>query len=252
MLSKAVIKRLRSLQFKKNRDESGLFPVEGPKMVHELLRSDKWSVSEIYATDEWQPVPGCSSVHLISENELAQISGQKNPNKVFAVAKMPAGSVTTTLPASGMFLLLDQIQDPGNLGTIIRIADWFGASGIFCSPDTVDVFNPKVIQSSMGSVFRILPVYTSLADLLKKNLEQNNFPVYATHLKGENLFTTDLSKDALIILGNESRGLNPILLPFISQSLLIPSKSKAGDTADSLNVAIAAGIFCSEWLRRFN
>jgi len=253
MISKAVIKRVRSLQFKKTRDSLGLFPVEGPKMVQELLQQQVWHVTELYATDEWEPSFARSGVELtrVTDAELKQISGQQHPNKVLAVVKMNPPAENIAVPSSGFYLLLDQIRDPGNVGTIIRIADWFGVDGIFCSTDTVDCYNPKVVQSSMGSIFRLLPLYTSLEKLLSVNAERTNLPVYITHLQGDNLYSANLKSDALVILGNESRGVAPVLNQFVTSSLLIPSKARLQEKAESLNVAVAAGIICSEWLRRF-
>lgn len=252
MISKAIIKRLRSLQFKKTRDELGLFPVEGPKMVHELLKNKTWEVMELYATAEWihsSPEAPHFAVE-ISMSELNQISGLQHPNSVFAVAKMRAPDPAQLPPEKGFFLLLDQIQDPGNLGTIIRIADWFGVNGVICSMDCADCYNPKVIQASMGSLFRLIPLYVELGELLKQNKLTGRLVVYSTHLKGESLFDAPLEKNAMVIFGNESRGVNPDLTPFISKSLLIPSKANLEEKAESLNVAIAAGIVCSEWSRR--
>ncbi|MBL0096272.1 MAG: RNA methyltransferase [Bacteroidetes bacterium] len=254
MISKAVIKHLRLLQLKKRRDELGLFPVEGPKLVEELLRNKSWKVAELYATDEWEVPFELSSPEVVrvSENELIQISGQQQPNKVLAVAEMKVANEDISVPASGFHLLLNQIRDPGNLGTIIRIADWFGVDGMFCSVDTVDCYNPKVVQSSMGSLFRVVPVYISLEKLLVENAQSAKLAVYSSHLQGDNLFSADLKKDAFVVMGNESRGVEPALNPFITKSILIPSKSGLNEKAESLNVAVATGIVCSEWLRRFS
>jgi TrmH family RNA methyltransferase len=254
MISKAVIKHLRSLQLKKRRDELGLFPVEGPKLVMELLRNKSWKVNELYATDEWEAPFELSAIEVVrvSDTELNQISGQQQPNKVLAVAEMKLVNEENSIPSSGFYLLLDQIRDPGNLGTIIRIADWFGVDGVFCSFDTVDCYNPKVVQSSMGSLFRVVPVYISLEKLLADNAEAAKLEVYSTHLQGDNLYSTELKKDAFVVMGNESRGVEPALNPFITNSILIPSKSGLNEKAESLNVAVATGIVCSEWLRRFS
>lgn len=253
MISKAVIKQVRALHLKKFREETGFFLVEGPKMVSELLRAKGWSVTDIYALSSWSPpsdvfVPEITEV---SEGELNQISTLKHPNKVLAVVEIPkSGPQMHLAPEAGLFLLVDHIQDPGNLGTIVRIADWFGISGLFCSTDTVDCFSSKVVQASMGSIFRVPIVYTSLSDLLIKNSEGAKIPVYATQLDGDNIFKADLSPNAFIIMGNEGRGLNGMLQPFVNKSLLIPSKSNGNDSAESLNVAVATGIVCAEFIRR--
>lgn len=253
MISKAVIKQVRALHLKKFREQSGLFLVEGPKIVHELLRSEGWKVSDLFALPSWTPPPGPAlpNINIVSEKELEQLSGLQHPNKVLAIVEIPKSlHQISNIPSEGLYLVLDQIQDPGNLGTIIRIADWFGISGLFCSADTVDCFNSKVVQASMGSIFRIPVHYGSLPDLLVKNSEGPKLPVFGTHLNGDNIFQANLSDKGLIIMGNEGRGVNPLLKPFINKSLLIPSKSICGDGADSLNVAIATGIVCAEFFSR--
>lgn len=255
MLSKAVIKHLRALQLKKFRDASGLFLVEGPKLVNELLLSTGWKVDQLFALADWRPPAGVviPEITWVTANELEQISAHPQPNRVVAVVAMPpAIHMPAAVPSSGLFLLLDQIQDPGNLGTIIRTADWFGLTGLFCSQDTADCFNPKVVQSSMGSLFRIPVHYGSLTDVLVKNAQGPQLPVYATQLDGSDIFQTTLSEQGYIILGNESRGVQPLLKPFVNKSLLIPSKSKDSAGAESLNVAMAAGIVCAEFFRRAN
>jgi RNA methyltransferase, TrmH family len=222
MASKSTISYLRSLQQKKFRNEEGVFIVEGPKMVSEVLKSD-FKVRQLYATSSWTPDQHSSlSLEIITEAEMERISGLQTPNKVLAVVGMPALEGPVDLLAQGLHLLLDQIQDPGNLGTIIRIADWFGVSSVICSPETADVFNPKVIQASMGSVFNVKVHYTSLADVLLKNTDGNKWPVYATLLSGENIYNADMADSCFVILGNESRGVNPILNAFITQGIQIP------------------------------
>ena len=253
MLSKPVIKHLRSLHLKKFREEEGLFLVEGPKMVKEVMSNPDWMVKEVFATPEWKKPATTLPVRIteISAKELEQISALQQPNKVVALVEMPATvRKPVDAPLTGLFLLLDQIQDPGNLGTIIRIADWFGMSDVFCSPDTVDCFNPKVIQSTMGSLFRVKVHYLPLIDLLVKNSQAAQLPVYATQLDGSDIYTQKLERNGFIILGNESRGMNPVLRPFVTSSLFIPSNSKGYDGAESLNVAVATGIVCAEFFRQ--
>jgi RNA methyltransferase, TrmH family len=252
MLSKPVIKHLRSLQLKKFREEEKLFVVEGPKMVQELLNHREWKVKAVYALHDWHfsgALP-CDFFE-VDERELEQISGLQTPNKVLAVVEYPSPvSPDKFQPLTGLHLLIDQVQDPGNLGTIIRIADWFGIESVICSLDTVDCFNPKVIQSTMGSLFRVKTFYSSLTDVLIRNAGASRLPVYATLLDGDNIYQTELASNGLIIMGNESRGVNPVLHPFISKGLLIPSRSKSGGNAESLNVAMAAGIVCAEFFRQ--
>ncbi len=250
MASKSTISFLRSLQQKKFRNEEGLFIVEGPKMVSEVLKSD-FKVKQLYATSNWTPDQHTSlPLEIVSEAEMERVSGLQTPNKVLAVVEMPMIEGPVNTLSKGLHLLLDQIQDPGNLGTIIRIADWFGVSSVICSPDTADVFNPKVIQASMGSVFNVKVYYTSLADVLIKNAAGNKWPVYATLLSGENIYNADFAESSFVILGNESRGVNPVLNSFITQGIHIPRPSNKPSKAESLNVAVAAGIVCSEYCRK--
>jgi TrmH family RNA methyltransferase len=255
MLSKAEIKRIRSLHLRKFREKEGCYIVEGPKLVDELLKSEQSNIS-IYHTSDWHPPDRLHpSVHLIvvAPAELAQLSSLETPNKVLAVSAIPKMPVSIEAPSSGLHLLLDRISDPGNLGTIIRIADWFGVDSVCCSLDTVELHNPKVIQSTMGSIFRVSVHYASLPELLIKNSQGPTLPVFAAELGGAELYEESLSRDGLILLGNESRGLNPLLLPFVTKSLRIPAFQQVGkrDRAESLNVAVATGIICAEFRRRF-
>jgi TrmH family RNA methyltransferase len=250
MASKSTISFLRSLQQKKIRNEEGLFIVEGPKMVSELLKSD-FKVRQLYATSSWMPDQHTSlPLEIVTEAEMERVSGLQTPNKVLAVVEMPILEGPVNELSQGLHLLLDQIQDPGNLGTIIRIADWFGVTSIICSPDTADVFNPKVIQASMGSVFNMKILYSSLADVLLKNVDGNKWPVYATLLSGENIYNSEMDTSCFVILGNESRGVNPVLNAFITQGIHIPRPANKSSKAESLNVAVAAGIVCSEYCRK--
>lgn len=252
MISKAKIRELRELHHKSGREACGLFMVEGPKMVAELLQSPAWEIEEILASNRYQLPPSAEGQMLtqVSDTELERISALVKPNKVVAIARMRKQIAKMPTPASGRHLLLDQLQDPGNLGTIFRIADWFGLDTVFCSLDTADAYNPKVIQATMGSVFRVNFHYTSLTDLLIGNQEKSRLPVYATMLEGTDLYTTGLEKDAFVIMGNEGRGINPLLMPFVTGAVSIPCRSKNKAThPESLNVAVATGIICAEWSR---
>ncbi len=251
MASRSTISFIRSLHQKKFRLEEGCFLVEGPKLVAEVLHSD-FVVQKIYATPEWESVGMNLSVEveLLTEKEIGQVSTLQTPNKVIAVVQIPAHQQPLS-PASGLHIMVDQVQDPGNLGTIIRIADWFGIASVICSADTVEAYNPKVVQATMGSLFRVPLHYSPLPDLLTKNAQGAKLPVYATLLEGDDLYEKPLSADGIIIMGNESRGLNRILLPFISRGLKIPSAIHRGAKAESLNVAVATGIVCAEFRRQF-
>jgi TrmH family RNA methyltransferase len=252
MASKSTISFLRSLQQKKFRNEEGLFVVEGPKMVSEVIKSS-FIVKSIFATQEWTPDPKLNvPLETITQAEMEKVSGLQTPNKVIAVVEMPDLTKPILKHEPGLHLLLDQIQDPGNLGTIIRIADWFGITSIICSHDTADVFNPKVIQSTMGSIFHSNIHYTSLVDVLANNASRDKWPVYATLLQGENIYSAEMSSSCFVILGNESKGVSALLSSFITKGIHIPRPSNGNSKAESLNVAVAAGIVCSEYCRKNN
>ncbi len=241
MLGKQKIKDIQSLGQKRHRDSSSLFIAEGPKIVAELLRSVPQYVKEIYAVKEWLKD---NNDHLqkkafieISEEELEKISQLKTPHQVIAVVKQfDAGN---PIEVKGKIsLVLDTIQDPGNFGTIIRIADWFGIGQIICSPDCADVYNPKVVQASMGSMARIRIFYTELVSWLR---QQNNIRIYATLLEGKDITKMSPLKEGLIILGNESKGIREEVVDLANERITIPGKG----VTESLNAAVAAGIVLS-------
>lgn len=251
MASKATISFIRSLQQKKFRLKEKAFVVEGPKLVNELFRSG-YKVLNVYALASWVAEPHITAtIEVVSEKEMEQMSALQTPNKVLAVVAIPDDTHQFTVPTSGLHLLIDQIQDPGNLGTIIRIADWFGFQSVICSLDTVDVYNPKVIQSTMGSIFRIPVIYDALPDVLVKNTLGPKLTIYATLLEGKNMYSERLSENGFVLMGNESRGLNPMLLPFVNKAIRIPGPGQKGGKAESLNVAIAAGVVCAEFRRQY-
>ena len=234
MISKNQIKWIRQLEQKKFRKRDGLFVAEGPKIVGDLMR--RYKPHTVFATSDWE-----GSVNVsVSDDELRKISFLQHPQQVLAVFPIP--TVTSSIDTTQLYLALDGIQDPGNLGTIIRIADWFGIKTIFCSQDTVDAYNPKVVQATMGSIARVEVVYTNLAELFTSL--PADFPVYGTLLDGENLYSKQLSAAGMIIMGNEGNGISQPIRPFVHHRLLIPQYSE-GDTAESLNVAIATAITCA-------
>lgn len=239
MISKNQIKWIRQLEQKKFRKRDGLFVAEGPKIVGDLMRIYK--PHTVFATSDWEGSVDVS----VSDDELRKISFLQHPQQVLAVFPIP--TVTSSIDTTQLYLALDGIQDPGNLGTIIRIADWFGIKTIFCSQDTVDAYNPKVVQATMGSIARVEVVYTNLAELFTSL--PADFPVYGTLLDGENLYSKQLSAAGMIIMGNEGNGISQPIRPFVHHRLLIPQYSE-GDTAESLNVAIATAITCAEFRRR--
>ena len=248
MISKNQIKFIRSLELKKNRKQNGLFVAEGPKVVGDLLHAD-YKARMLFAT---KPYPGAE---LITDDELQRISFLQHPQEILAVFEMPTinsqhSTLNTQLSTlnSQLSLALDGIQDPGNLGTIIRIADWFGISTIYCSPETADVYNPKVVQATMGSLAHVQVVYTDLLALVSQL--PPSYPVYGTLLDGENIYQQELTSEGIIVMGNEGNGISQALREHINRRLLIPDFHTGELRAESLNVAIATAITCSEFKRR--
>lgn len=248
MISKNQFKYIRQLEQKKYRRREGLFVAEGIKTVEDLMQ--RYQPRMLYATDEYlnsrsHLLKAEDGVCRVTDEELRRLSFQQHPQQVLALFPIPDMS-TTKIP-SGLSLALDGVQDPGNLGTIIRIADWFGIDTIYCSEETVDAWNPKVVQATMGSIARVNIVYTDLSAFLDGL--PHDFPVYGTFLDGENIYTQPLSSEGLIIMGNEGNGISDAVRQRVNRRLLIPDFHQ-GDTADSLNVAIATAITCSEFRRR--
>jgi TrmH family RNA methyltransferase len=241
MISKNQIKFIRSLELKKNRKQNGLFVAEGPKVVGDLLHAD-YKARMLFAT---KPYPGAE---LITDDELQRISFLQHPQEILAVFEMPTINSQPSTLNSQLSLALDGIQDPGNLGTIIRIADWFGISTIYCSPETADVYNPKVVQATMGSLAHVQVVYTDLLALVSQL--PPSYPVYGTLLDGENIYQQELTSEGIIVMGNEGNGISQALREHINRRLLIPDFHTGELRAESLNVAIATAITCSEFKRR--
>ena len=249
MISKNQFKYIRQLEQKKYRRREGLFVAEGTKVVGDLLQ--RYQPKAIYATHEYlQAFPLLSKKGLevveVTPDELQHISFQQHPQQVLALFPIPETSLST-IHQDALSLALDGVQDPGNLGTIIRIADWFGIETIYCSEDTVDAWNPKVVQATMGSIARVNIIYLNLIEML--DALPSDFPVYGTFLDGDDIYQQSLSKNGLIIMGNEGNGISKAVRSRITHRLLIPS-FRHGDTAESLNVAIATAITCSEFRRR--
>lgn len=238
-ISKNKIKWVRSLHQKKFRDEMGLYLVEGEKMVNEALIHCKDDIETIYCLKDFINSNNLIDIQFITEDELNQISTLKTPNKALAVVRKPK---TKQHPVpSGLTLALDGIQDPGNMGTILRIADWFGIKNIVCSKTTVECFNPKVVQASMGAIFRTDVFYVDLSTWLN----EVKIPVYGALLEGTNVYNTELEENAVLLMGNEGQGISKELLPLISHPIMIPRFG----SAESLNVSIATGILVSEFKR---
>ena len=237
MLTKNQIKLIRSLSIKKNRKKLGLFAVEGEKLVNEVIKSD-WQIHRIYATKEWM---GKNAI-IVSKTDLSRISSLKTPNKVLALVKIKKEFSNISC---NTVLALDSVKDPGNLGTIIRLADWFGIENIICSDDCVDYLNPKVIQSSMGSFTRVNLHYTSLPNAFKK---YSDYKLFITVLNGTPLKEMINEKKIntvkkIIVLGNESKGVSKEILALKSEKITIPKSSIS--KAESLNVAAATAIILS-------
>ena len=252
MLSKQKQKDIRSLQMKKYRRETGLFLAEGEKIVEELLRSE-FAIEMIVATPGWlslhpQAAKACRELLETNADELKKISALSTPNQVVAVGKTPLSVTEMKAFEKQLVLALDNLQDPGNLGTIIRIADWFGIGRLVCSEETVEAFSPKVVQASMGSIFRIGIDYVPLNRWIRQYSDQFGYPVYGTFTGGENIYTQDLGFYGLIIMGNESKGISENVRDLVNHKLAIPQFQGSG--AESLNVSMATAIVCSEFRRR--
>lgn len=250
MLSKNQLKLVRSLELKKNRKKEGLFVAEGPKVVGDLLRAGYVPHSIFMVQGSGFMVQGSGarvqvSSFLVTDDELRKLSFLQHPQEVLALFEIPQ-SQKLTANSQKLAIALDGIQDPGNLGTIIRIADWFGITTIYCSEDTADCYNPKVVQATMGSLAHINIVYTDLEALLR----QYDGPIYGTLLDGQNIYQQELSSEGIIVMGNEGNGISPAIRQLVTHKLLIPNYNPSSETAESLNVAIATAITCAEFRRR--
>lgn len=257
MLSKNKIKFINRLKKKKERNEKKLFLAEGEKIVLEMLSSNLQT--ELLAAEEEfinqlpnEQINKINELITVDATELKQISSLKTPNKALAVIHQPPLNFNISEVKNSLSLGLDAINDPGNLGTIIRIADWFGIYDIFCSHDTVDVFNPKTVQATMGAISRVRVNYLNLQELIKElKKESCTFEVYGCFLKGKDIYKERLNSQGLIIMGSESHGISKFLEGVIDHKLFIPSFSPGTRiSTESLNVATATGIVCSEFRRR--
>ena len=239
-MTAAEIKFIKSLSQKKFRDSSGLFAVEGEKLVAEALAS-RFQVERVYRREE------------IGEAVMARISGLSSPSPALALVHRPADLLDADLPSSGLFLALDGIRDPGNLGTILRIADWFGIDAVFASEDTVDVFNPKVVQATMGAIFRVRFHYADIPALCRTAVSAGG-KVYGTFLNGENLYQRPLdsgqSHPSVIVIGNEAKGISAETAATVSDRLFIPPYPADDSGSESLNAAVATAITVAEFRRR--
>lgn len=249
MISKAKIKYIHSLELKKNRKAERVFVAEGPKVVSDLIKLLAPRI--IVATEQWlakapNQLSASAEVITVTNEELQKVSFLQHPQQVLAVFPQPE-AMNVPDSCDELILALDGVQDPGNLGTIIRIADWFGITRIVCSTESADVWNPKVVQATMGSIARVSVSYCSLPDFLSKL--PSDTPVYGTFLDGEDIHNAQLNTHGVIIMGNEGNGISDEVARFVTQRILIPNYPAGRETADSLNVAIATAITCYE-LRR--
>ena len=239
-MTQAEIKFVKSLSQKKFRDSSGLFIVEGEKLVAEALAS-RFTVERVYRREE------------IGEAAMARISALSSPSPALALVRKPADLLQDNLPSTGLFLALDGIRDPGNLGTILRIADWFGISAVYASPDTVDLFNPKVVQATMGAIFRVRFHYTDIPALCTSALQAGG-QVYGTFLDGTRIYDRPLSDGSkapsVIVIGNEANGISAEVAACVSERLFIPPYPADDPGSESLNAAVATAITVAEFRRR--
>ena len=240
MVSKNQIKRITSLLQKKYRKQEQLFFVEGVKGVQELLDSN-FELVELFTTNSELFSVDKSKVYAITESELQKISALTTPNTCLALFKIPAA---VSFEEKGLLVALDDVRDPGNLGTIIRLCDWFGIKTLFCSEESVDVYNPKVVQATMGSISRVNVVYGNL----EKFLSETKLPVFGTFMNGKNIYKEILPNEGIIVMGNEANGISKAIENLVSERIAIP---RFGDlqATESLNVATATAIILSEFKR---
>ena len=250
MLSKALLKLIKSLEIKKFRKEYGLFVAEGGKTVCDLINLNI-EAEHIIATKAWlenHKDIKSDKISEVSEDELKRASFLRTPQGVLAVFKKPQYNIDTTTPQRELCLALDNVQDPGNLGTIIRIADWFGIENIYCSQGSADAYNPKTIQATMGAIGRVKIHYIDLVNFLSSLQGKTN--IYGTFLDGENIYDKQLENKGIIVMGNEGNGISEECGKIINKRLFVPNYPIGRSTSESLNVSVATAIICSEFRRR--
>ena len=240
-----------SLGNARNRREEKCFVAEGTKCV-----VDTWNAFKcryLFATSAWieahaKELPGVNPI-VVKRADMERMSQLSTPSQVLAVYELPDVEFDEASLSSNLVIALDRVQDPGNLGTIMRIADWFGITDIVCSPDTVDVYNPKVVQATMGAISRVKVHYLDLVDLIKRNAD---IPVYGTFLDGDNMYEKELTPYGLLVMGNEGNGVSAEVASLVNERLYIPNYPPQRETSESLNVAMATGIICAEFRRRMS
>lgn len=248
MLSKNKIKYIHSLELKKNRKEEQAFVAEGHKLVGDLL--GHFPCRLLVATRAWldrNPDVEAMEIIEVNQEELTRASLLKTPQEVLAVFEQPEYSIQPEVVERSLCLALDDVQDPGNLGTIIRLADWFGIEHIFCSLGTADVYNPKTVQATMGALARVKLHYVDLPSIIAS---MPSVPIYGTFLDGNNIYAETLSANGLIIMGNEGKGVSPEVAKLVNKRLYVPNYPSERVTSESLNVAVATAVVCAEFRRR--
>lgn len=247
MISKARLKYIHSLDLKKNRKADGVFVAEGPKLIEDLIRV--FEPTYICATKEWLLQHPDINADEVTEEELCRASFQEHPQQVLAIFRQPKDTVNPKeVIKNNLCIALDDVQNPGNLGTIVRLADWFGIEHIFCSPGCADLYNPKVVQSTMGGLARVKVHYCNLPELIASLPEGT--PIYGTFLDGEDMYEKHLEQHGLIVMGNEGKGVSAEVGKLVTERLYIPNYPKDRETSESLNVAIATAVICAEFRRR--
>lgn len=244
-MTKAEIQLVRSLADKRARSQTGLFVAEGEKLIGEL-RASHFEVHKIFATEGVFAGP---EVEIVARRDMERLSLLKTPSNSLALIEIPSYKLDAKALSCHLTIALDDVQNPGNVGTIIRLADWFGISDIVCSHNTADCFNPKVVQATMGAILRVKVHYTDLGSYLRQTAELG-CPIYGTFLEGQNIYQTNLSPAGVVVMGNEGRGVTPATESVVSRRLFIPPYPAERQGSESLNVAMAAGIVLSEFRRR--
>lgn len=249
MLSRNQIKQITSLSQKKHRDASGLFVAEGTKLVLDIAHH--FQIQFLASTTEWASQFGAemkTPISIVTQDELTKISGQKTPQGVLAVFEKKEEIFSIQNIANSLSLALDDVQDPGNLGTIIRVADWFGIRDIFCSLHCTDAFGPKTVQATMGALARVRVHYVDLEAFFSQLPQQ--FPVYGTFMDGKNIYSETLTHQGIILMGNEGNGISEKAEKLVTKRLLIPNFPQGEPTSESLNVGVATALVCAEFRRR--
>ncbi len=251
MLSKHLTNIIQNLEKKKFREKYNLFKIEGEKLVQELFLSDM-KVDTLIARPSWiernrQKAQSYNTIE-VNEIEMGRVSNFKSLPEVIALAQIPVKEHSPKEIKNELSIVLNGIQDPGNLGTILRLSDWFGVRHVFCDHDCANIFNPKSVQASMGAIFRVNVFYLDLVEFIPQFVDQD-FPCYGAFLEGENIYRTELRTKGFIVMGNEGNGISPEIERFVTRKITIPSFAHSPYSTESLNVGVATGIILSEFKR---